>query len=77
MARTDRATGKYATHAELRAAVQERLNLRPCITHAVIADQVEVSTGTISGIVKETRAGDDPVQVDLNKMFNKLWRIAT
>jgi hypothetical protein len=75
MARTDKATGNYATHEELLAEVKRMVNLRPNVSQVIIAKRTGVSTGTVSTIVKDMRAGADPVQVDLNKMFNDLWRI--
>jgi uncharacterized protein YerC len=75
MARTDRATGIFDTHAQLRAEVQRLMNVRPNLFQADIADRTGVSTGTISTIYKDIRQGDNPLRVDLNKMLDELWRI--
>jgi hypothetical protein len=75
MSRTDKAIGNYATHELLLAEVKRLVNVRPNLSQNLIAKQVGVSPGTVSSIVKDMRAGADPVQVDLNKMFNELWKI--
>jgi hypothetical protein len=72
----DKATGIYDTHELLLHNVKRLVNVRPNINQVEIARMTGVSAGTVSAIVKDMRAGADPVKVDLNKMFNELWRIA-
>jgi hypothetical protein len=72
----DKATGNFDTPRQLRDEVIKRMNIRPSLSQNEIAGQCGVAPATVSSIIKDIRYGADPVQADLNKLFNDLWRIA-
>lgn len=70
--RTDRSTGNYATYDELTTAVM-KLHKHKKHSRREIGKEVGVSGGTATRIINENTPSES--QVDLNAMFNKLWRI--
>jgi len=68
----EKKTGRFDTYEELKEYVRE--GRKADVSYLLLAKDCQISTGTVSNVMKDVNSNVDPEKKRLNKLLNTIWK---